>query len=90
MVKYTRRQRAKRYTKRAGGILDLSSATLAGIGVGYSSLDEKIPSDLVVIGATAPIKGYTQPKNFFRGVMFGNRVKQLIGGSGINTGGYGF
>ena len=64
--------------------------TLAGIGVGYSNLDEKIPSDLVVIGATAPVKGFVRPQKFFRGVMFGNRVKQLIGGSGFNSGGYGF
>lgn len=83
------KQRGKGVYRGAKKAVDLSMETMAGIVVGWTDMDQKIPSDIVVLGATAPINGFNKPKKFFRGVMFGNRVKQLVSGSGLNTGGYG-
>lgn len=93
MARYRRRARrayrgARRGARKVGGMLDLSMETVAGIGIGYSSLDEKIPHDMVLIAATAPVKGFNKVKKVSRGIIFGNRLKQMIGGSGFRTGGF--
>ena len=86
--RFTRRRNNYR-RPRSGGMFDLSKETLAGLGVGWTDMDKHIPKDLVVLGATAPVNGFNQGKRFFRGVIFGNRMKSLLSGGQLNQSGFG-
>lgn len=76
---YGRRNREK--------ILGMAPAVVAGVIVGMTNMDDKLPKNLVLLGATAPnmVKGQHHVKNFCGGVVFGN----ILQGYGLNIPGVG-
>lgn len=84
------KQYAKRTYGRARSGLNISPTFLMGVAAGYSDVDKKIPAELVLLGATAPVKGYGKVKGVCQGAVFGNTLKSLVakkGFSGTSAGG---
>ena len=82
--------RARRFAGRSYGGkvgLNISMPFIAGAVVGYTDMDQKIPSQLVLGAATAPIKGIGTVKAAAQGIIFGNLV-QTIKNSGVSTQGF--
>lgn len=83
---------AYRGGKKAAGILGLSPAFLAGVAVGYTNLDDKLPQKAVLVAAVAPlkVKGFYQVKAGAQGVILGNMLQGYIQGNGGGTAASGF
>lgn len=82
--------RARRFVGRSYGSkvgLNVSIPFLAGVAIGYTDLDQKIPSQLVLGAATAPVKGLGTVKAAAQGIIFGNLIQSLKQG-GISTAGF--
>lgn len=64
---------------------------LAGIAVGFSNLDDKLPKSVVLGAAVAPVKGLGVVKSGAQGIIFGNLLQGLLGrsNSGNLSGGFG-
>lgn len=70
-----------------GGMrVNLSTPFLAGVAVGYTDLDAKIPGQLVLGAATAPVQGAGTIKAGAQGIVFGNLLQQVVGGNINKTG----
>lgn len=82
--------RARRFAGRSYGSkvgLNVSMPFLAGVAIGYTDLDSKIPSQLVLGAATAPIKGLGTVKAAAQGIIFGNLIQSIKNG-GLSTTGF--
>ena len=94
------RRKSRRSFRRSGGRsrgalgglgLNLSVPTLAGIAIGFSNLDNKLPKDIVMAAAVAPIRT-GKIGSAARGIIFGNLLQGVLGRSGNTTsaaGGFG-
>ena len=84
---YRRYSRGARrsYGRKAG--LALSPAFLAGALIGVTHMDDKIPKQLVLIGATVPVRGIGTVKAVAQGLIFGN-VLQNIKAGGLSSSGF--
>ena len=80
------RSRASGAYKKTG--LSLSMPFLIGAAVGLSNLDNKIPKDLTLVAATAPIRGFGSIKAAAQGVILGNVVQHFTGFRTGSTPGY--
>lgn len=70
----------RRSSRRRGGLgVNLSLPFLVGAVVGVTNLDDKIPKDLTLIAATAPVTGLGVVKSGAQGVILGNVVQTLTG-----------
>lgn len=72
-------RRGQSYARRANtaiGLYNPGTEYLAGAVVGLTSLDNKIPAPLKIIGASLPLRGGIGGKvsRFFRGVLLGDAV----------------
>jgi hypothetical protein len=92
--KYRRRfsyaRRAYRFGGRSYGGkmgLNISPAFLAGMAIGFTDLDQKIPGQLVLGTAVAPIKGIGTIKAGAQGIIFGNLL-QTIKNGGLSASGF--
>jgi hypothetical protein len=54
---------------------------IAGLAAGLSNLDDRVPADLKLIAATAPVGGAAggKLKAFSQGMIFGNIVQHKLG-----------
>lgn len=68
----------------AGG-LRMSNEFMIGALVGFTDLDQKLPAQLVLGAATAPIRGIGKYKAAAQGIIFGNLIQQVTKG-GLNVG----
>lgn len=67
--------------------LNVSPAFLAGVVTGYTNLDDKLPGQLVLGAAVAPVNGLGVVKGFAQGVIAGNLVQTLMK-TGVSKTGY--
>jgi len=67
--------------------LSISPAFIAGVLIGLTDLDQKIPAHAVLIGAAAPVKGLGVVKAGAQGIIFGNTIQQLRN-SGVSSSGF--
>lgn len=98
MARYRSRRRTSRRSYRSrgrsalGGLgLNLSLPTLAGVAVGFSNLDDKLPKEAVLAAAVAPMRT-GKIGSVARGIVFGNLLQGVLGRSGNTTsaaGGFG-
>ena len=72
--------------------MNLSTPFLAGAVVGYTNMDDKIPAELTMLGASAPIrgKGFGTVKGFSQGVIMGNLLQLLTKNKGLSGKGSNF
>lgn len=93
-TKFSRRyaRPTRRAAKKTANILGLSPAFLAGLAVGYTNLDDKLPQKAVLVAAVAPlkVKGFYQVKAGAQGVILGNMLQGYIQGNGGGTAASGF
>jgi hypothetical protein len=88
--RYSYARRAYRFGGRPYGGrigLNISPAFIAGAMLGLTDLDQKIPAQAVLIGATAPVRGLGVVKGGCQGIIFGNTLQQ-IRNSGISKTGF--
>jgi len=96
MARYTKRRSFRRSGGRSrsalGGLgLNMSLPTLAGVAIGFSNLDNKLPKDIVLAAAVAPVRT-GKIGSAARGIVFGNLLQGILGRSGDTTsaaGGFG-
>jgi len=84
---YAKRGRA--YGSKRNRKLGINSSIpfLIGLGVGLTNMDDKIPKELTLGLAVAPVKGIGELKGGAQGVVFGNMLQQKFGiGLGGNAG----
>lgn len=62
--------------------ISISPATIAGIVIGYTNLDDKIPKGVTLTAAVAPVKGLGRVQTVARGIMFGNMIQAYTGRTG--------
>ncbi len=67
--------------------LNLSIPFLVGAMVGFTDLDQRIPSQIVLGAATVPMRGFGTIKAGAQGVIFGNLVQGLKNG-GLSSSGF--
>ena len=82
--------RARRFAGRSYGGkvgLNISMPFIAGAVVGYTDMDQKIPSQLVLGAATVPVRGAGMVKAAAQGIIFGNLIQSLKQG-GVSTAGF--
>ena len=82
--------RARRFAGRSYGGkvgLNVSPAFIAGMVVGFTDLDQKIPSQVVLGAATVPVRGAGMVKAAAQGIIFGNLIQSLKQG-GVSTAGF--
>ena len=82
--------RARRFAGRSYGGkvgLNISMPFIAGAVVGYTDMDSKIPSQLVLGAATVPVRGAGMVKAAAQGIIFGNLIQSLKQG-GVSTAGF--
>jgi hypothetical protein len=74
---------------RRGGVgINLSMPFLAGAIVGYTDMDNKIPAQLVLGAASAPVRGMGVLKGAAQGVVFGNLIQQIVASKGVSSSGF--
>jgi hypothetical protein len=75
------------YGRRNNTGLNLSTPFLAGLVVGYTNLDDKIPAQLSLAAATAPIRmqGFGKIKALAQGIVFGNLIQSYMNKGGQST-----
>lgn len=62
-----------------GGLgLNLSLPTLAGVVVGFSNLDDRLPKEAVLAAAVAPVRT-GKIGSAARGIVFGNLIQGFLG-----------
>lgn len=66
--------------------LNISPAFLAGMAIGFTDMDERIPAQAVLGAATVPIRGAGMLKGVAQGIIFGNLVQQLKNGGASASG----
>lgn len=66
--------------------LNLSMPFLAGAALGaFTDIDNNIPTEIKILGATAPVRGFGMVKGFAQGMLFGDVLyKYIKGGIGSN------
>lgn len=84
------RIKARGYYKKSG--LSLSTEFLAGAVVGLTNYDAKIPAELKILAACAPVKGFGRIKAFAQGMLLGDVIQartgiNIMGGGTISTNG---
>lgn len=89
-VSFSRRGFAGSY---GGYGFNLSTPFLAGAIIGFTNMDDKIPAEVTLAGASMPIKGkgFGMIKAVSQGVLMGNLIQSLtknkgLGGKGSNFG----
>lgn len=83
----SRRIYRRRSYRRSGTSVRLSPEFLAGVVVGFTDLDDKIPAELVLGVAAAPVTGIGKVKAAAQGIIIGNLV-QTISKKGISGSSY--
>lgn len=97
MARRWRNYKRKFYTSRAYKFgrrayrksgLQLSTEFLAGAAIGLTNFDQKIPAEIKLIAACAPVKGLGKIKALAQGMIIGDII-QARTGFGLFTGGNG-
>jgi hypothetical protein len=88
-----RNTRAYGYARRANqtiGLYNPGVEYLAGVGVGVTDLDNKVPAVVKILGAALPLRGGIGGKvsRFFRGMLIGDAISHYTGAK-INVPGIG-
>ena len=60
-----------------------SPTFLGGMVLGFTNLDEKLPQELVLATAVAPISGIGAVKGAAQGIVVGNLIQKLTGGTSL-------
>lgn len=68
----------------------LSPTFLLGAVLGFTNLDEKLPTELVTLGAVAPVSGIGAIKGACQGIFVGNLVQKFTGGASLGQRAAGF
>ena len=83
-----RMRRARNYARtgyrKAKQGLDLSPTFIAGAVAGWTDLDKKVPAEVVLLGATAPVRGFYKVKSVCQGAIFGNTIKSMMANKGLS------
>lgn len=85
-------KRAKGYYNKSG--LQLSTEFIAGVAIGLTNYDARIPAELKILGACAPVKGFGKIKAFSQGMLLGDVIQartgiNILGGSStVSNGGW--
>lgn len=72
-------------SSRSGQILGMSMPYAAGVVIGLSNLDDKIPADYTLVAAIMPtmvtrkVKGLGQVKAVAQGIILGNLIQKWTG-----------
>lgn len=96
----TRRYRRGRFRARASkkgfGMsfgkfgLNITPSMLAGVAIGMTNLDEKLPQGAVLAAAVAPVRGIGVIKGAAQGVVLGNLLQGFLGGRSLGEHASGF
>ena len=85
-VRRISRGRGRASVSRRGGSLSfgstklqISTGFLAGVAAGVTNLDNKIPADVRIALAAAPITGIGMVKGFFQGAILGDIAQKRLG-----------
>jgi len=72
--------------------LNLSTPFLAGAIIGFTNMDDKIPAEVTLAGASMPIKGkgFGMIKAVSQGVLMGNLIQSLTKNKGLSGKGSNF
>lgn len=85
-----RRRNYRSYPKKRKTGINLSTSFLAGLAVGFTDIDKKIPAEVVLGAAVAPVSGIGTIKAVAQGVVCGNLIQNLMKNrqlSGTSAGG---
>ena len=77
MARSRRYNNNRTYKKSKTGI-NLSTPFLAGLAVGFTDIDKKLPAEVVLGTAVAPVRGIGSIKAGAQGIIFGNLLQNLM------------
>lgn len=69
---------------------NLTPAFMLGTVVGYTNFDDKIPAELTLAAASAPISGIGPVKAAAQGILMGNLIQSVIKNKGLSGKGSNF
>ncbi|MDO9573467.1 MAG: hypothetical protein Q7I94_00625 [Candidatus Contubernalis sp.] len=72
--------------------LNLSTPFMAGALIGFTNMDDKIPAEITLAGASMPIKGkgFGTVKAVSQGILMGNLIQSLVKNKGLSGKGSNF
>lgn len=72
--------------------VNLSTPFMLGAVIGFTNMDEKIPAEMTMAGASLPIqgKGFGSIKAVSQGILMGNLVQSLVKHKGLSGNGSNF
>lgn len=72
--------------------LNLSTPFMLGTVIGYTNMDDKIPAEMTLAGASVPIqgKGFGNIKAVSQGILMGNLIQSLVKNKGLSGRGSNF